>query len=137
MAVILAMRFYKCCKEENPMKCDRRDSLATSSETLADALDHHRIEQLGPLATGTHRQGVGCLFVTPSSRLGEPPLKPLEPMPPRPMLVDFFKLRFTPGTVSHVLQSATRAMKQGHPEETILACLLHDIVFDLIRVDHG
>jgi hypothetical protein len=28
-------------------------------------------------------------------------------------------------------------MKQGHPEETILACLLHDIVFDLIRVDHG
>jgi predicted HD phosphohydrolase len=58
-------------------------------------------------------------------------------MPPKPTLVDFFKLRFTPGTVSHVLQSATRAMKQGHPEETILACLLHDIVFDLIRVDHG
>jgi hypothetical protein len=45
------------------MKCDRRDSLVTSSETLADALEHHRIEHLGPLATGTHRQGVGCLFV--------------------------------------------------------------------------
>ena len=49
------------------MKCDRRDSLAASSETLADALEHHRIEQLGPSAIGTHRQGVGCLFVAPSS----------------------------------------------------------------------
>jgi hypothetical protein len=132
------MRLYECCKEENSMKSDRRDSLVTSSETLADALEHHRIEQLGPLATGTHRQGVGCLFVAHSSRPGEsPPLKPLDLMPPKPTLVDFFTLRFTPGPVSHVLQSATRAMKQGHPEETILACLLHDIAFDLIRVDHG
>ena len=40
----------------NPMKYDRCDSLATSSETLADALEHHRIEQLGPSAIGTHRQ---------------------------------------------------------------------------------
>jgi hypothetical protein len=53
MAVILVMRLYKYCKEENPMKCDRRDSLAISSETLADALEHHRIEQLGPLASST------------------------------------------------------------------------------------
>jgi hypothetical protein len=82
------------------MKCDRRDSLATSSEALADALEHHRIEQLGPLVIGTHRQGVGCLFVAPSSRPGEPPLKPLALMPPKPTLVDFFKLRFTPGPVS-------------------------------------
>jgi hypothetical protein len=91
------------------MKCDRRDSLITSSETLADTLEHHRIEQLGPLATGTHRQGVGCLFVAPSSRRGKPPpLKPLDLMPPKPTLVDFFKLRFTPGPVSHVLQRATQ-----------------------------
>jgi hypothetical protein len=49
------------------MKYDRRGSLVTPSETLADAPEHHRIEQLGPLATGTHRQGVGCLFVASSS----------------------------------------------------------------------
>jgi hypothetical protein len=61
------------------------------------------------------------------------PLKPLKPMPPKPTLVDFFKLRFTPGTVSHVLQSATRAMKQEHPGETILACLLHDVALNLIN----
>ena len=74
-----------------------------------------------------------------SLRPGEPPppLKPLEPMPPKPALGDFYKLRLTPGTVNHVLQSATRALKQGHPEETILACLLHDIGLNLMMVDHG
>jgi predicted HD phosphohydrolase len=48
-------------------------------------------------------------------------------MPPKPTLVDFFTLRFTLGPVSHVLQSATRAMKQGHPEETtpIFAALIN------------
>jgi hypothetical protein len=60
------------------MKCERRDSLVTSSETLADALEHHRIEQLRSPATGTHRQGMGCLFVAYSLRPGEPP--PLEPL---------------------------------------------------------
>jgi hypothetical protein len=54
------------------MKCDRRDSLVTSSETLADALEHHRIEQLRPSAIGTHRQGVGCLFVA-QPHLPRPP----------------------------------------------------------------
>ncbi|HEX7778248.1 MAG TPA: hypothetical protein VF424_03360, partial [Vicinamibacterales bacterium] len=56
-------------------------------------------------------------------------------MPERPTLVDFFKLRFAPAT--HVLQSATDALKKGEPEERILACLLHDVVLNLIKVDHG
>ena len=38
---------------------------------------------------------------------------------------------------SHVLQSATRALKTGMREEIILACLLHDVVNNLIRPDHG
>jgi hypothetical protein len=42
-------------------------SLFTPSEALADALEHHRIEQLGPSAIGTHRQDVDCLFMAPSS----------------------------------------------------------------------
>ena len=36
-----------------------------------------------------------------------------------------------------MLQSATRALKTGMSEEVILACLLHDVVQALIKVDHG
>lgn len=61
--------------------------------------------------------------------------KELPPMPAKPTLVDFFNLRFT--TSNHCLQSATRAMKNGFPEETILACLLHDTVLTMIKPDHG
>src|SRR2546430_13121580 len=58
-------------------------------------------------------------------------------MPSQPTVVDFFKLRFMPHTVNHMLQSANDAQKKGEPEETVLACLLHDIAVNLIKVDHG
>jgi hypothetical protein len=62
--------------------------------------------------------------------------EPLSEMPAKPTLVDFYKHRFAPA--SHVLQSATRAMKHGMSEEIVLACLLHDIsVTNLVRADHG
>jgi hypothetical protein len=57
-------------------------------------------------------------------------------MPAKPTLIDFFKLRFM-ATSNHVLQSANRAMKNGMSQDVILACLLHDVVQDLIKVDHG
>jgi hypothetical protein len=65
-------------------------------------------------------------------------------MPPRPTLVDFFNLRFRyirnslpfpPG--HHCIQSAQLAMKAGQSEETVLACLLHDLGLWLIKPDHG
>jgi predicted HD phosphohydrolase len=60
----------------------------------------------------------------------------LDPMPQKPTLVDFYRLRFAPAR--HVLQSAARAREVGMPERTILACLLHDIsVSNLVRPDHG
>ncbi len=60
----------------------------------------------------------------------------LPPMPAKPMLVDFYRLRFAPAR--HVLQSAARAQEVGMPERTIMACLLHDIsVTNLVRPDHG
>ena len=62
-------------------------------------------------------------------------MKKLEKMPKNPTLQDFFRLRFEPA--NHVLQSATRAMKTGMTEEVIFACLLHDVVQSLIKVDHG
>jgi hypothetical protein len=76
-----------------------------------------------------YRRGVGNLFASGS------PARRLEPMPAKPTLLDFFRLRFQPA--NHVLQSATRAMKTGMTEEIILACLLHDVVQALIKVDHG
>jgi hypothetical protein len=36
-----------------------------------------------------------------------------------------------------VLQSANLAMKNGMSEEVILACLLHDVVQEIMRTDHG
>jgi hypothetical protein len=60
----------------------------------------------------------------------------LRPMPEKPQLLDFFKYRF--GPANHLLQSAKHAKAAGHDEETILACLLHDIaVIGFIRSDHG
>jgi hypothetical protein len=60
----------------------------------------------------------------------------LRPMPDKPTLIDFFRCRF--GPAAHLLQSARLAMRGGHDEKVILACLLHDIaVAGLIRSDHG
>ena len=60
----------------------------------------------------------------------------LPKMPDKPQLLDFFKQRFA--STNHLLQSATLALKAGHSEKVVLACLLHDIgVVGFIRCDHG
>ncbi|HKV05242.1 MAG TPA: HD domain-containing protein [Candidatus Acidoferrales bacterium] len=127
------------------------------SEARADALEHRMLSELnsaigakrdavreaaGPyptaaeveaqIETRTYRAGAGFLVV---SRSGEK-VKKLPPMPPHPTLSDFFKLRFF-DTANHVLQSANLARKNGMSEEIILACLLHDVVQEIIRTDHG
>ena len=132
------------------MEIDRRAFLATlgtaavveamPSEALADALEHHMMETLDEQAAANNplaiRRGAGSIFGPggPNSS-GVREVTPLAPMPDKPTLVDFFKLRFAPAT--HVLQSATDALKKGEKEETVLACLLHDVVLSLIKVDHG
>ncbi len=77
------------------------------------------------------RRGIGNLF---AARTGN--VHRLAPLPERPTLIDFFNLRFM-ATSNHVLQSANRAMKNGMSDEIVLACLLHDVVQELIKVDHG
>ena len=77
------------------------------------------------------RRGAGGLFR--QGRNGT--LREVPPMPDKPTLLDFYEHRFAPA--NHVLQSATRALKEGMREEIILACLLHDVVLGLIRPDHG
>src|SRR5258706_872565 len=112
-----------------------------TSEERADALEESMMKQLhvsaAPAQAPRLRRGTGvlCGGLTPA---GLPlDLAVLAPMPPRPTIVDFFKLRFMPHTVTHMLQSANDARKKGEPEETVLACLLHDIAVNLIKGDHG
>jgi predicted HD phosphohydrolase len=131
------------------MEIDRRAFLATlgtaavveamPAEALADSLEHHMMETLDEQGASNNqlaiRRGAGSIFGAGGTSGSGRELKELEPMPARPTLVDFFALRFAPAT--HVLQSATDALKKGEKEETILACLLHDVVLSLIKVDHG
>jgi hypothetical protein len=149
-------------EEERNMEIDRRAFIASlggpaavslmDHEARADALEHYMMDKLdeaiqagqqpaekyptvaeleAQIETRSYRRGTGSLFV---GRGGEK-VKRLEPMPANPTLADFFKYRFAPA--NHVLQSATRAMKTGMSEKVILACLLHDVVQNLIKPDHG
>ena len=110
-----------------------------TNEQKANALENHMEEQLNEAVAKKYptmsdlqeqqadlsrpaRRGAGKLFQQgPSGKLLE-----LAKMPDKPTLLDFYEKRFAPA--NHVLQSATRALKEGMPEEIILACLLHDVV---------
>lgn len=71
------------------------------------------------------------------------PRETAEPLPERPTLFDFFRLRFSMrrtlpfAPAPHMIQSALRAQRSGAPEETVLACLLHDVGLALLAPDHG
>jgi hypothetical protein len=118
-----------------------------TSEQKADALEHYMHQQLDtpqpekfPTVAELEarnqdlgrpsRRGAGNLFVPRDGKLREIPK-----MPDKPTLLDFYEYRFAPA--NHVLQSATRALKTGMREEIVLACLLHDVVLNMIHPDHG
>jgi hypothetical protein len=117
-----------------------------SDEERADALDHYLIEQLNApdyaeqvsISRQTNgepptiRRGTGNVFGDGRHAFSE-----LAPMPKRPTLLDFLRLRTVFPTVRHVLQSAEDARKTGATEEQIMACLLHDLGQALTKVDHG
>ena len=134
------------------MEIDRRAFLATlggaaaletmDPEAKAEALEHYMMQQLDTTAPppapapNPWRRGTGNLFTPPRGAAGyERAPGQLAPMPGTPTLVDFYNLRFAPA--NHVLQSATRALKTGMSEEIVLACVLHDVVLNLVKVDHG
>src|ERR1700675_757913 len=66
------------------------------------------------------------------------------PIPQRPSLVDIYMLRLHKpkfglpiAAAAHGAQCASLAMQAGVDEETVLACLLHDIGLGVMRPDHG
>ena len=83
------------------------------------------------IETRPSRRGVGNLFTARSGNV-----RRLDKMPSNARLVDFFTMRFN-NTSNHCLQSATKALRSGMTEEVVLACLLHDVVQEIIKVDHG
>jgi hypothetical protein len=117
-------------------------------EARADALEERMMSELNSalaakkyptaaeveaqIETRPYRAGAGFLMVPRNG--GN--VKRLPPMPANPTLQDYFRLRFS-DTANHVLQSANLAMKNGMSEEIILACLLHDVVQEIMRTDHG
>lgn len=118
---------------------------AKNMHQRADDLEHRQMQELGDkivtksllyqLADGertmTFGQGTNKQLL-----MGEDPRLPK--MPDKPVLQDFFRLRFAAGPTQHLLQSANLAQKNGLEEKMVLACLLHDIaVCGFIRSDHG
>lgn len=144
------------------MEVDRRLFLATlgtgalglmSSEDRAEALEHYMEGKLDD--TVAAREGAEPVLYMPDGEaialaelhqegprsprgtgtLFMPRAQEFAPMSDKPTLVEFFEKRFAPA--NHVLQSATHALETGQPERTIMACLMHDVVLNLIKVDHG
>src|SRR6202048_5599934 len=80
------------------------------------------------LADGTREMASGAALMAQNPGkyflMGDDPRLPK--MPDKPTLLDFFKYRFSSST-NHLLQSATLALKAGHDEKVVLACLPHDI----------
>ena len=120
---------------------------AMSMSERADALEEHKMHELEHIITKSVLfnladgkvetvSGAALMAQNPGKYMlmGADPRLPT--MPDKPTLVDYFRCRFA--STAHLLQSATHALKAGHDEKVILACLLHDIgVVSFIRCDHG
>ena len=113
-------------------------------EPLSDAVDRRRRIIMPPAAAvlGTPASGYHPALMAETKHpdtvfmMGDNPALPT--MPERPVLKDFFLLRFGPFARNHLLQSARLAQLNGLDEKVIMACLLHDIAnAGLLRSNHG
>ena len=110
---------------EEKMMNELNDKIATKSALFAMA--DGSLDYVGGAELQTRNPGKYFL-------MGADPRLP--EMPEKPTLIDFFKARFA--STSHMVQSATHALKGGHSEKVALACLLHDIgVASFIRCAIG
>jgi hypothetical protein len=118
---------------------ERQQMAQLNAAAVAAAQDPHRPEKYPTMAeleeqltTRRYRHGAGRALWNRTGGL----VTRLPPLPAAPTLVDFFALRL-PHTARHCLQSANKALLRGADEEVVLACLLHDIVQEIMCTDHG
>jgi HD domain len=113
-------------------------------EPLDDAVDRRRRIIMPPAAAvmGTPASAYHPALMAEAKHsdtvfmMGDNPALPK--MPERPVLKDFFRLRFGAFSRNHLLQSARLAQLKGLDEKVITACLLHDIAnAGLLRSNHG
>lgn len=109
------------------------DELAAALAAAATGQFPTTAELEAQIPTRHFRRGVGTLFV--QQREGGK-VDHLSKMSAAPDLYEFFDKRFQ-AAANHCFQSAKRALETGMSEEIVLACLLHDVVQALMRVDHG
>jgi hypothetical protein len=130
--------------EELPCPVQDIGQMAWVREPLDDAVRGRRRVIAPPAAAtmGTPAAGAKPALLAELAKpntvfmMGDNPALPK--MPERPTLGDFFGLRFDSFSASHMLQSATMAMRRGLDEKVVTACLLHDIaVAGLLSSDHG
>jgi hypothetical protein len=123
-----------------------RDPAVTNwiREPLDDAVDRRRRIIMPPAAAamGTPAAAYQGALLAEARHpdtvfmMGDNPALPK--MPERPVLRDFFELRFSKIARSHLLQSATVARANGLDEKVITACLLHDVaIAGLLSANHG
>lgn len=115
------------------------------TEQRADAIEYAMAEALPPVPTRSMIYTSGdedpTTYGAPMSAPGRIMLMDqdprLKPMPDKPTLMDFFRLRLRP-THQHMLQSAALAVKNGCNEKIAMTCLVHDFsVAGFIQADHG
>ena len=113
-------------------------------EPLDDAVDRRRRIIAPPAAAvmGTPANGYQGALLAEARHpdtvfmMGDNPALPA--LPERPVLKDFFELRFSKIARSHLLQSARVATANGLGEKVVMACLLHDIaIAGLLSANHG
>jgi len=127
-----------------------RVNTITSHVTLSERADHleeHMMHELDKIIAKSvfsnltdgvvgMEGGAALQAKNPGKYFNMGPDPRLPPMPEKPTLLDYFKHRFA--STNHLLQSGALALRSGHSEKVVLACLLHDIaVVSFIRCDHG
>jgi hypothetical protein len=118
---------------------ERQQMAQLNAAAAAAAQDPHRPDRYPTVAeleeqitTRSYRRGAGRSFWNRAGGM----VTRLPPLPAAPTLVDFFASRL-PHTARHCLQSANKALLRNADEEVVLACLLHDLVQEIMCTDHG
>jgi hypothetical protein len=108
-------------------------SISTAAAAAATAQRAPTVAELeAQIPTRSYRRGVGNGLVNKDG--GNVGL--LSPLPSRPTLVDFIKLRLQ-SNAEHCLQSARLARMKNMDEDIVFACLVHDLSLSLMRTEHG